>query len=492
MTTSKILLSCFLGILFFGSCATTPAPLFKNLDFSNKCTNDASGLCQWDISYRAKSEIGPYLDERNNVNLMIDNENGVGYVEQTHIFNGPIAESIITFSAAIRTEDVAGKGAGLTIAVYDTSDKLIQNASMGYGNYSSVKGTTDWKSYDISSFIPKEAKSIRIGLINYGTGKAYFDNAKVHIEAIADRKPSPLSKEYIGSALDSIRKHSLRRDSVDFKEMETKAYRIAGDAKKTEDVHLAVRYLLKELGDHHSFFMTPKEYGLWSKPDITALEVAYSDCRIVEGFGYINIPGFHNDHEDLKRNFADTVRLQLKQLYDQNISGWIVDLRENDGGNMHPMLAGLEPLFSQDTLGGLRDIRGAIEYWGRGESFKESEPADYIIPRLAFSSTKQLPIAVLYDESTGSSGEIVIISFIGNAKTKSFGQPSFGLTTGNGMFLLPDGSYLFLASTRMMDRSGKVYSGKIVPNERTGIPTPENDSTLIAAIKWLKHMQSDQ
>jgi carboxyl-terminal processing protease len=98
-----------------------------------------------------------------------------------------------------------------------------------------------------------------------------------------------------------------------------------------------------------------------------------------------------------------------------------------------------------------------------------------------------LPVAVLTSNQTGSSGEIVTISFIGNAKTRSFGQPTWGLTTGNGDFALADGSKIYLASTVMADRNGKLYRSSIKPDEEIGETMVKADVVILAvAVDWIR------
>ena len=149
---------------------------------------------------------------------------------------------------------------------------------------------------------------------------------------------------------------------------------------------------------------------------------------------------------------------------------------------MAPMLAGLEPLFTTDTLGYLIDVDDSKEAWGRGDEFHDSEDENYVRVDNPVVLDSDLPIAVLYDGSTGSSGEIVIISFVGQENARSFGTPSMGLTTGNGEFELPDGSYMFMASTRMADRNGVVYTGVVTPDE---VVEGGADEVLNAAANWL-------
>jgi len=363
---------------------------------------------------------------------------------------------------------------------------------MGYGDYSFITGNTSWTTYKIETVLPAEAIKVRIGCIAYGKGKAFFDDASVAITPLKDRKHSQLAEDYITAAIDSMKIHSLRKDSVDFDRLKRKALLIAGDAKVPEDTYLATRFLLSSMEDHHSFFMTAKERVIWEgnddDDDDVDTDILFSQAEKKGRYGYISVPGFHGNDSILKKAFADTLQRQLQELYVSDIDGWIVDLRPNDGGNMHPMLAGLEPLFSADTLGFLVNIHGEKEAWGRNDLFKKEDPESYVEIDHPVSFEKQLPMAILYGSATGSSGEIVIISFIGNYKTRSFGQPSFGLTTGNGEFKMPDGSYLFLASTQMADRNATIYSERVTPD--VVIEKDESNSNLEVdkAIEWLDSM----
>ena len=153
---------------------------------------------------------------------------------------------------------------------------------------------------------------------------------------------------------------------------------------------------------------------------------------------------------------------------------------------MEPMITGLGPLLSGDRYGYLVNINGGKESWyyKNGTYYGDDKPG--ITASNPVTLTSQKPIAVLYSEQTGSSGEIVIISFIGNPKTKSFGQPSYGLTTGNGNFDLKDGSRMMIASTMMADRNGRIYHGRILPDQVVDQnPSWKVDSALRVALDWI-------
>lgn len=95
-------------------------------------------------------------------------------------------------------------------------------------------------------------------------------------------------------------------------------------------------------------------------------------------------------------------------------------------------------------------------------------------------------MAVLIGPSTGSSGEMTALSFMGRPDTRFFGLPSGGYTTANGSYNLPDNAQLYLAVSVSADRNHKRYPHGITPDEEIKAPaTDTTDPTLDAAKVWL-------
>lgn len=94
------------------------------------------------------------------------------------------------------------------------------------------------------------------------------------------------------------------------------------------------------------------------------------------------------------------------------------------------------------------------------------------------------PVAVLIGPTTGSSGEMTAMSFIGKPGAKLFGQLSSGHTTANQSFPLSDGSLLLLAVSVTADRNKKEFKGKIHPDELISMDS-SGDKTLAAAQAWI-------
>lgn len=464
---------------------------FQNLDFREKCDSSKTGLCYWDLSWGGKKSVNAeIIDDKSVLSISGQNENSVGFVEQETNSYDTTKVKILSISSFIKSEGIIGKGAGLNIGLYDRDGLLIATKDMG-GFYSVdwIIGTNNWKQYAISIVCPKETEKIKIGMILYGKGRVWFSEFYVKIIPIDDRKPSKLALQYISSACDIIVGNSLVRDSINISSLKEIALKIAGPAKKYSDCFLAVNYLLESLrpfGDHHSFFMSASEVKNWKNEGSQVSKIEFPTCKVIDSCGYILVPPFHGGNTKLMTAYADSLQKGIQNLSISNIKGWIIDLRQNTGGNMEPMIAGLGPLFSSEKLGSLVDVNGNLDSWyykdGRyyGDGYKGWSVSKPII------LTANLPIAVLTSNQTGSSGEIVVISFLGNSNTKSFGQPTWGLTTGNGSFELKDGSQIFLASTIMTDRNGSPYTASINPdflieNKRD----TDTDEIIDASIYWI-------
>ena len=78
---------------------------------------------------------------------------------------------------------------------------------------------------------------------------------------------------------------------------------------------------------------------------------------------------------------------------------------------------------------------------------------------------------------------------IGNSKTILMGKSTFGLTTGNGAFNLSDGSVIRLASTKMVDRNGKVYTSSIEPDIKVDLGKMESGVLIGFAIDWIRRWE---
>ena len=236
------------------------------------------------------------------------------------------------------------------------------------------------------------------------------------------------------------------RGNIDWTVVEPEVRLLAAGADKSAETYPAIRYLLASLNDRHSFLMPPAattafRAGGAANPPIDVRALA-------DRIGYVNVPAYSGGEATAARNFASNAHEQLAATVDQARCGWIVDLRSNTGGNMWPMLAGLKPFLGDEPLGTFVSRENTSPPWRAGQAVAVEPPA-------GLRGLEQAWVAVLTGPRTASSGEAVTIAFKGRPHTRSFGQPTNGLSSANGTFPLPDGAMILLTTAIEADRTGK-------------------------------------
>ncbi|QAY77262.1 S41 family peptidase [Sphingosinicella sp. BN140058] len=164
------------------------------------------------------------------------------------------------------------------------------------------------------------------------------------------------------------------------------------------------------------------------------------------------------------------------------LCGWLVDLRDNGGGNMWPMLKGLDPLLGTAPFGHFVLSANATMPWVRafGNIFPSKETFDAAPPAFKLAHA-DAPLAILFGPNTASSGEMTAIALLGRARVRTFGAPTAGFTTANETSPLGDGAVLVITTMTVRDRTGKNYAGPIVPDDRVALADAE-----AAAKTWLR------
>lgn len=146
--------------------------------------------------------------------------------------------------------------------------------------------------------------------------------------------------------------------------------------------------------------------------------------------------------------------------------GWIVDLRENGGGNMWPMLAALAGLLEGPLVGYFIDREKQKYSWSVADDY--ARLGNQIVSESAHLHDVKLqchlPLVCLTSSNTCSSGEAVVVALKGRKHSRQFGTPTSGLSTANEGYLLPCGSMLWLTTAVFADRSGTQYGSKIKPD----------------------------
>ncbi len=173
-------------------------------------------------------------------------------------------------------------------------------------------------------------------------------------------------KEYLNEVFEIIEKNSINKDSIDFQRIKKVAYAKLKDTDSIEDCYPIIQSILKDLGDNHSLFMSREQVNKWQSTSLVndyQKLITFSGKLLNENIGYINMKGFSSGDSISIQKYADSLQNQIKSIDNKNLNGWILDLRENTGGNCWPMLTGIGPLLGNGICGFFIDNIGQKSSW---------------------------------------------------------------------------------------------------------------------------------
>lgn len=371
------------------------------------------------------------------------------------------------------------KGAGIgqgNVGLWLRGDDLEGRVTGFATSYAApLQGDTGWELREARLFVGDKTHSLVFGAGLGAPGTLWVDSVELTAHRIDDLPPpSAAAREYLDEALALVEKNAYFAGRVDWAAMRKEAYAIAAGAKTTPDTHEAVRRVLLALGDGHSQFVPPEQGAQLASPQADSSIPGISATQVGR-VGILRVPGFQSTNEARGEAFANALRGRLETQSGAGACGWIIDLRANTGGNMHPMIQGLSGLLGGETLGYFVGRHGRDAWTAR--KFGTLDVEVHVLP-----GGTAAPVAVLQGPRTASSGEATLLSFVGRENTRRFGEPSMGLSTANGVFPLGDGAMLALTTALMADRSGQVHGGRIAPDEAV----QGEKATEMAALRWLE------
>lgn len=191
-----------------------------------------------------------------------------------------------------------------------------------------------------------------------------------------------------------------------------------------------------------------------------------------DGIALAIVPGIGR-HDDVQ-SYADTLSRGLIEARDAGACGAIVDLRGNDGGDMGPMVAGLSPVLPDGTVlefvsaGGSSPVTVSGNAVSGGGSPVETSGGKW----------DGVPVAVLVDDLTASSGEATMLAFRGLDQSRSFGTPTAGYASANTVYDFPDGSSLMLTIAKDKARTGETFAEDPIE--------PDVQGGQEQALQWLR------
>ncbi len=164
-------------------------------------------------------------------------------------------------------------------------------------------------------------------------------------------------RTYIRDAMTAFRVKSVHRSEVDWPALEDSVLARSAGAQTPAETWRALAWVLRRV-DPHSFLQPPTTatmtFGMvpqvpGSRPPFVASPAGAPTNPLVDGrIGVVVVRA----HSGVNRPaYVDSLQSRIGALDSAGACGWVVDLRNDTGGNMWPMLAGIGPLLGAEVVG---------------------------------------------------------------------------------------------------------------------------------------------
>jgi carboxyl-terminal processing protease len=289
------------------------------------------------------------------------------------------------------------------------------------------------------------------------------------VAGCSSRRTAPDAHAELATAITLIRAYDLYAGNVDWSKAAARAYEDLGSRTAPSAAYLPIADLLSQLGDMHARLLHP------GVPASASLDPAarLPSAQITGRFAISTMPGWRGD----PAQGEPYVRAVWQVLAsDHPACGWVIDLSDNEGGDLWPMLAGVEPFLTlTQPVGGtvpghpteMFGVNAGTVSFGKDRQAYGSPP-----PRVVE------PVAVLTGPSTASSGEWLVLALHSNPAVRTFGEPTSGVPTSPDVFHLPDGAQLELSVSASVDTRGTQHIAPLVPDFVTTTPLADAEQWL--------------
>lgn len=281
----------------------------------------------------------------------------------------------------------------------------------------------------------------------------------------------PSAETYGKNALSTIDKNGIFAGNDEWKNTYNECLKMIENAKNYDDTYDAIRKALSVGGGKHSMLMTKSE----SQDTTESYDEVLPTVSLDGDIAIIKLPDFLGTAE-AGQKYAKVAEDFIHENRDK-IKGVVLDLRGNTGGDMGPMATAVSSLLpdgelvyyhyrSYDVPVTLKN--GVVSNAGTGG--KSLYPEEKL----------NVPVAILTDDMTASSGEALTLCFRGLENTRTFGAPTAGYTSVNMLYNMYDGAQMYLTVAFDKARTGEIFK------ETSIEPDVATDSPLEAALEWLR------
>ena len=282
--------------------------------------------------------------------------------------------------------------------------------------------------------------------------------------SLFDNQGTP--KGYVRHCVRLLDRQALYADTPQWQKTKEEILAGAKNISGMDEARDAVSRAAAVAGGKHSRLVAPVK-------DTSTYREDAPEVKLLEGEILQNVLPAHLGIKVPDSLYVHTVLDFLQANLDAK--GVILDLRDNFGGNMYPMIAAISPLLPEGIIlsfkARARTVPISLEYVVRDAGLNSAS-----IKKFPAST----PVAILTNDWTASSGEATLLCFRGLEKVKTFGVPTAGYASANIVERLADGYQLLITTSCDVARTGEVFcDDPIEPDVNTETP-------LEAALEWIK------
>lgn len=276
----------------------------------------------------------------------------------------------------------------------------------------------------------------------------------------------PSVTEYVNIALNRMN-NGIYANGEEWEKAKKNALNKAKSAKSYEETHDILDEAAGIAGGKHSALIDSQSQ------DSSVESQQMPECEMKNDILYIKLPAY-DMQSGKSKEYTDTVISSIKENMN-DCKGIILNIRDNTGGDMGPMVAAVAPLLPDGTLMSF-DIRGSRL---NVELKKGTVTGGGSTTTVEDFKAPQVKVAILQNEWTASSGEAALLCFKGLSNVKTFGTDSAGYCSSNTIISLYDGAYIQLTIGKDIDRLGNEYCEDPIAAD------VETDNPQEDAIKWI-------
>lgn len=278
-----------------------------------------------------------------------------------------------------------------------------------------------------------------------------------------------------------VQKNHVHSNKINWIKIKNVVKDSLGKIKSINDKYKAIDLTLRLTKDKHSFFLYPsydsisKEYTSQfnSKNQIIPnIKTNVIDKEII----YLELKGFASN-DSLSNLYSKKIYKTIDTL--KKFNEWIIDLRNNSGGKQGMFPLGFSVFLNNSIINYSKDNRNnlIVNKISKGVFLRNEEKIDSIKTK-DYKKLKN-KIAILINENTKSSAEILAFSLRKNANAKLFGSKTAGLLSNINVYSLTSGASFGFSITILCDSLKNA-----ILNLNPDFECEEN-KTFQTAKKWL-------